>query len=163
MLMLLIEPHLISLLMEVWQRFCVVCFFVGFFLFCFCFFFFISKHFVFSMERNSQNDRMVGVGSDPWGSSGPAPCRSRVTQSRLHRTLSRQVWISPEKETPQPPWAAWFSAPWPSKFRSSSSDSYGSSYASVCARCPLSCRWAPLKRVWPHPPDTHPADIYKHF
>ena len=21
--------------------------------------------------------------------------------------------------------------------------------------CTLSCRWAPLKRVWPHPPDTH--------
>jgi len=45
--------------------------------------------------------------------------------------------------------------------QSSSSCSAGTSSASVCARCPLSCRWAPLKRVWPHPPDTHPADIYK--
>jgi len=26
----------------------------------------------------------------------------------------------------------------------------------------LSCRWAPLERVWPHPPDPHPADICKH-
>jgi len=27
------------------------------------------------------------------------------------------------------------------------------------APCPV-C-WAPLKRVWPHPPDTHPWDIHK--
>ena len=33
----------------------------------------------------------------------------------------------------------------------------------ICARCPLSCGWAPLRRVWPHPFDTHPADIYRHF
>jgi len=32
----------------------------------------------------------------------------------------------------------------------------GTSQASVCACCPLSCCWAPLKRVWPHPLDTHP-------
>ena len=54
------------------------------------------------------------------------------------------VWISPEKETTQPPWAAWARAPSPSE-RSSSSRSAGTSSASVCARCPLSCRWAPLK------------------
>ena len=71
--------------------------------------------------------------------------------------------ISPEKETPQPPWAAWARAPSPSEGRSSSSCSAGASSASVCAHCPLSCRWAPLERVWPHPPDTHPADIYGHF
>ena len=57
--------------------------------------------------------------------------------------------ISPEKETPQPPWAAWARAPPPSEGRSSSSGSAGASSASVCARCPLSCCWAPLKRVWP--------------
>jgi len=51
--------------------------------------------------------------------------------------------ISPEKETPQPPWAAWARAPAPSEGRSSSSCSAGASSASVCARCPLSCRWAP--------------------
>ena len=71
------------------------------------------------------------------------------------------AWISPEKETPQPPWAAWARAPSPSEGRSSSSCSAGTSSASVCAHCPLSCCWAPLKRVWPHPPDPHPADIYK--
>ena len=37
----------------------------------------------------SQNHRMFGVGRDLYGSSSPTPCRSRVTQSRLHRTLSR--------------------------------------------------------------------------
>jgi len=37
----------------------------------------------------SQNHRMVGVGRDPCGSSVQPSCRSRVTYSRLHRTLSR--------------------------------------------------------------------------
>ena len=66
------------------------------------------------------------------------------------------VWMSPEKETSQPPWAAWARAPSPSEGRSSSSCSDGTSCASVCADCPLSCHWAPLKRDWPHPLDTHP-------
>ena len=35
---------------------------------------------------------MVGVGRDLCGSPSPPPCRSRVTHSRLHRTLSRWVW-----------------------------------------------------------------------
>ena len=43
--------------------------------------------------------------------------------------------ISPEKETPQAPWAACARAPSPSEGRSSSSCSAGA--ASVCARCPL--------------------------
>jgi len=43
---------------------------------------------------------MVGVGRDLCGSPSPAPCRSRVTQSRLHRTLSRWVWnISREEDS----------------------------------------------------------------
>ena len=33
----------------------------------------------------------------------------------------------------------------------------------VCAHCPLSCRWALLKRLWPHLPDTHPSDICKYI
>jgi len=36
----------------------------------------------------SQNHSMVGVGRDLCGSPSPTPCRSRVTQSRLHSTLS---------------------------------------------------------------------------
>jgi len=39
----------------------------------------------------SQNHRMFGVGRDLCGSPSPTPCPSRVTQSRLHRTLSRWV------------------------------------------------------------------------
>ena len=39
----------------------------------------------------SQNHRVVGVGRDLCGSSSPTPCPSRVTQGRLHRTLSRRV------------------------------------------------------------------------
>ena len=70
--------------------------------------------------------------------------------------------MSPEKKTPQPPWATFSSAPSPSEGRSSSSCSDGTSSASVCACCPLSCRWAPLQRVWPHPPDTHPSDVCEH-
>jgi len=34
---------------------------------------------------------MVGVGRALCGSSSPTPCQSRVTYSRLHRTLSRRV------------------------------------------------------------------------
>ena len=41
----------------------------------------------------SQNHRMVGFGRDLCGSSSPVLCWSRVTYSRLHRTLSRWVLI----------------------------------------------------------------------
>jgi len=41
-------------------------------------------------HTESQNHRMLGVGRDLWGSPSPTPCRSRVTQSRLHRTASRR-------------------------------------------------------------------------
>ena len=34
---------------------------------------------------------MAGVGRELCGSSSPTPCRSRVTYSRLQRTLSRWV------------------------------------------------------------------------
>ena len=40
----------------------------------------------------SQNPSMAGGGRDLCGSPSPTPCPSRVTQSRLHRTLSRWVW-----------------------------------------------------------------------
>jgi len=108
----------------------------------------------------SQKHRMVGVGRDLCGSPSPIPCPSRVTQSRLHRTVARRGWnISREGDSTTSLWAAWARAPSPSEGRSSSSGSAGTSQASVCARCPLPCRWAPLQRVWPHPPDPHPADI----
>ena len=38
---------------------------------------------------------------------------------------------------------------------------------SGCSEChqlvPLSCYWTPLKRAWPHPPDTYPSGICKHL
>jgi len=40
----------------------------------------------------SQNHRMFGVGRDLCGSPSPTPCPSRVTQSRGHSTVARQVW-----------------------------------------------------------------------
>ena len=60
------------------------------------------------------------------------PCRSRVTQSSCTGPCPGRSWISPEKETPQPPWAACSRALSPSEGRSSSSCSDGTSCASVC-------------------------------
>jgi len=45
-----------------------------------------------SLLMLSQNHRMLGVRRDLCGSPSPTPCPSRVTQSRLHSTLSRRVW-----------------------------------------------------------------------
>jgi len=42
-------------------------------------------------KTESQNHRIVGVGRDLCGSPSPTPCPSRVTHSRLHRTLSKRV------------------------------------------------------------------------
>ncbi|KFR04672.1 Mothers against decapentaplegic 3, partial [Opisthocomus hoazin] len=70
-----------------------------------------------------------------------SPNLSPNPMSPAHNNLAPRpggAGISPEKETPQPPWAAWASAPSPSEGRSSSSCSAGTSSASVCAHCPLS-------------------------
>ena len=105
----------------------------------------------FSQTTQSQNHRMVGVGRDLCGSSSPTPAKAGTPTTGCTGPCPGGFWISPEKETPQPPWAACSRAPSPSKWRSSSSCSDRTSYASVCAHCPLSSHWAPLKRVWPHP------------
>ena len=105
-----------------------------------------------------------------WGVAGPSgghpaqpPAQAGSPRAGCTAPCPGGAGISPEKETPQPPWTAWARAPSPSEGRSSSSGSAGASSASVCARCPLFCRWALLKRGWPHPPDTHPSDIFKHL
>ena len=43
-----------------------------------------------AVSTESQNPSMVGVGRALCGSPSPTPCRSRVTQTRLHRTASRR-------------------------------------------------------------------------
>jgi len=105
----------------------------------------------------SQNHRMLGVGRDLWGSFRPTPLpKQGHLQQAAQDHVTGGVLTSPEKETPQPPWAACSSAPSPSEGRNSSSCSDRTSYASVCAHCPLSHCWAPMKRVWPHPLDIRP-------
>ena len=79
-----------------------------------------------------------------------------------------RLWISPEKETPQPLWVACSSALSPSHWRSSSSCSAGTSSASFCTHCPLSCCWTPLRSHTapahensspPKPPSRHRAAV----
>ena len=102
-------------------------------------------------ENRPQNHRIVGAGRDLCGSSSPTPLpKQRHLQQAVEDLVQAGLELSPEKETPQPPWATCSSAPSPSEGRSSSSCSDGTSCASVCAHCPLSCRWALLKRAWPH-------------
>jgi len=107
----------------------------------------------------SQNPSMVGVRKDLQGHPAQPPAQAGSPRAGCTAPWPGGAGTSPEKETPQPPWAAWARAPSPSEGRSSSSSSAGASSASICAHCPLSCCWAPLERVWPRPPDPHPADI----
>ena len=114
--------------------------------------------------RIIQNHRMVGVGRDLCGSSSPTllPKQGHLQQAaqdlvqagllylqrrRLHNLLWQPVPVlhHPQRE----------------EVLAQCLD--GTSCASVCAHCPLSCHWAPLKRAWPHPPDTHPSDICRHL
>ena len=101
----------------------------------------------------SQNHKMVGVGGDLCGSSSPTPLpkQGQVQQAAQDHVQAGFEYLH-RRRLPQPLWAACPRAPSPSEGRSSSSCSGGTSYASVCAHCPLSFHWAPLKRVWPHPP-----------
>jgi len=108
--------------------------------------------------KESQNHRMVGVGRDLCGSSSPTLLPKQGHPEQAAQDLV-QVRLEYLQRGRLPPWAACAKAPSPSESRSSSSCSDGTSSASVCAHCPLSCLWALLKRVWPHAPDTHTADI----
>jgi len=105
----------------------------------------------------SENHRMLVVGRDLWGSSSPTPLPK---QGHLQQAAEDLIQVGLEyfqrRRTHNLSEKTCSSAPSPSEGRSSSSCSAGTSYASVCARCPLSHHWAPLKRVWPHPLDTPP-------
>jgi len=103
------------------------------------------------IPRGSQNHRMytawLGLAGTSVGHSAQPPAQAGSPRAGCRGPCPGGSGVSPEKETPQPPWAAWARAPSPSEGRSSSLCSAGTSSASVCAHCPLSCRWAPLKRV----------------
>ena len=87
---------------------------------------------------------MVGVGRDLCRSSSPTllPKQGHLEQAAQDLV---QVRLRRLHNLPEQPIS---SAPSPSEGRSSSSCSDGTSCASICAHCPLSCRWAPLKRVY---------------
>ena len=121
-----------------------------FFFACYKPFHFSKSNFITSGTAitESQNNRIFGVGRDLCGSSSPTTLPKQGHLQQAAQDIV-QAGLSPEKETCS-------SVPSPSEGRSSSSCSDRTSYASVCSRCPLTCHWALLKRVWPHPPDTRP-------
>ena len=114
-------------------------------------------------ERISQNHRTVGAGRDLQRSLSPTPCQIRLPTAGCTGRCPGGSWISPEKETPQPPLGSLFSAPSPSLWRSSYAHLCGTSCASVCGHFPLSCRHAQLKRVWPCPFTSHTVGIYRRW
>ena len=97
-------------------------------------------------ELESQNVR--GWKGPLWVTQSNPPAEAGSPRAGCTAPRPGRAGISPEKQTPQPPWAAWARAPSPSEW-SSSSSSAGTCCASFCARCPLSCRWAPLKSLAP--------------
>ena len=63
-----------------------------------------------------RNRRMVEVGRDPWGSSSPtSPAEAGSPRAGYTGPCPGGSWISPQKETPQPLWAACSSAPSPQR------------------------------------------------
>ena len=83
------------------------------------------------------------------------PCQAGSPRARCTGWHPGGFWISPEKKTPQPLCETLS----PSQYRSAPPYSAGTSCASVCAHCLLSCRWVQLKRVWFHSLDALPSDI----
>jgi len=61
-------------------------------------------------SKLSQNHRTVGVGRDLQRSSSPIPLQSWPSTVGCTGRHPGGSWISPEKENPQPPWAACSSA-----------------------------------------------------
>ena len=104
-----------------------------------------------------------GLGGTSMGHLVQPPCPSRVIHSRLHRTLSRRVLNISREGDSKTNLGSLFQGSVTLRgkkfflmFR------WNFLSFSLCP-LPLSCRWAPLERAWPHPPDTHPSDICKHL
>lgn len=87
-------------------------------------------------------------------SSSLAPCLSGDNLSRLLRTASSWVWLSPQLETSQPLWAT-CSSIWPPVPEMSS--------ISVCAHCFLSCQWALFGATFPAGICAHGWDLLGAF
>ena len=59
-------------------------------------------------QLQSQNHRNVGAGRDLWRSLSPTPPPAKqAPYSRLYCRHPAGFGVSPEKDNPQPPWAAW--------------------------------------------------------
>ena len=69
----------------------------------------------FGVSIESQNHSMVGVGRALCGSPSPTPAQAGSPRAGCTALRPGRAGISPEKETPQPPWAAWARAPSPSE------------------------------------------------
>ena len=65
-----------------------------------------SSEVVEILFTESQNHRIVGAGRDLQRPLSPAPLQSRLPTAGCTGRCPGGSWISPEKETPQPPWAA---------------------------------------------------------
>jgi len=87
---------------------------------------------------------MFGVGRDLCGSSSPTllPKQGHPEQAAQDSVQAGLEYLQ-RRRLHNPPWAACSSVLSPSKWRNSSSYSDGTSCASVCALCPLSCHWTP--------------------
>ena len=90
-----------------------------------------------------QNHSTIGAGRNLWGP--PSPLLKQFPTIVCIEKYPDGSWISPEKETPQPLWAACSSALSPLKYRNFFSCFDGTSCVPVCACCLLSCHWAPLR------------------
>jgi len=97
-------------------------------------------------RREYQNHRIVKVGGDLQRSSSPTPLQSRPPTAGYIDRCPGRSWISPEKENPQPLWAACFSALSPLLWRSSFTYWCGTSYVPVLGCLPLPCPHKLLKR-----------------
>ena len=111
-------------------------------------------------STESQNHRMFRVGRDLCGSSSPTPLPKKghlqqaaqdqaglehLQRRRLHNLLGQPVPVlrHPQREEVLP---------------------HVQTELPMLQFVPTApCHWAPLKRAWPHPPDTQPSDIYKHL
>ena len=104
---------------------------------------------------------MFGVGRDLWGLSSPTPCRSRVTQSKLHRTLSRRVLnISREGDSITSLGSLFQGSVTLRGKKFFLMFSWNFLCFSLCP-LPLVLSLGTTERVWARPPDTHPSDIYE--